>query len=216
MNVNEVLLRLRYRFDVVPRGKGEHPPDFAYPKQVHGTEILYAREPGRVGLGDGVYTDVTGLRVGVSTADCLPVLLAFYNEGGVKGVAALHAGWRGLFARIIREGVRLPGMEDSRILAFLGPAIAIDAFEVGPEVREDLAASGLPDWERAVRRGRDDRFHIDLRALAVAELRGLGIPQDAIFSLETCTKTNPLWPSYRRDGREMMGHLWSSISYVAI
>ena len=71
------------------------------------------------------------------TADCLPVL--FCDRDGTR-VAAAHAGWRGLAGGVLESALRAMGVAPDRVLAWLGPAIEQDAFEVGPEVREQFIA----------------------------------------------------------------------------
>ena len=129
----------------------------------------------------------------VLTADCLPLLLA-----GPDGVAAVHAGWRGLADGVIEAAVRALSPSPGRIHAWLGPAIGQRAFEVGPEVRAafvdaDPAAAGC------FIAGRGDRWHADLYALARLRLTALGV--HAISGGEWCTSDDAAqFHSYRRDG----------------
>ena len=129
----------------------------------------------------------------VLTADCLPLLLA-----GPDGVAAVHAGWRGLADGVIEAAVRALSPSPGRIHAWLGPAIGQRAFEVGPEVRAafvdaDPAAAGC------FIAGRGDRWHADLYALARLRLTALGV--HAISGGDRCTFEDAAqFHSYRRDG----------------
>jgi len=89
--------------------------------------------------GDGLMTDVTGLLLGVQTADCVPVLLA---DTRTRAVAAFHAGWRGTLARIVERGVGTMqlryGSRPKDLVAAIGPAIGACCFAVGEEVRFDF------------------------------------------------------------------------------
>ena len=129
----------------------------------------------------------------VLTADCLPLLLA-----GPDGVAAVHAGWRGLADGVIEAAVRALSPSPGRIHAWLGPAIGQRAFEVGPEVRAAFVDAD-PAAARCFIAGRGDRWHADLYALARLRLTALGV--HAISGGNGCTFEDAAqFHSYRRDG----------------
>ncbi|GAB0149813.1 MULTISPECIES: peptidoglycan editing factor PgeF [Marichromatium] len=131
----------------------------------------------------------------VLTADCLPLLLC--DREGTR-VAAVHAGWRGLADGVIERAVAALAIAPSRLLAWLGPAIGPDAFEVGPEVRERFVDLD-PAAADAFRRGRDDRWLADLFVLARQRLVGAGVT--AVYGGDLCTHIDPQrFFSYRRDG----------------
>lgn len=73
---------------------------FASSHQVHGTEILYATEAGRYMGHDALITNKPGLLVGVTVADCVPILI---YDPAHKAVAAIHAGWRGTVVVLSRK-----------------------------------------------------------------------------------------------------------------
>lgn len=104
--------------------------------QVHSAEVVVADAPWRLDArphADAIVTRVTGLAVGVSTADCGPILFAD-AVAGVVGAA--HAGWRGAFTGVIEATVAAMervGAERTRIVAALGPLIRQANYEVGPE-----------------------------------------------------------------------------------
>jgi len=146
---------------------------------------------------DAVWTDRPNTPCAVLTADCLPVLLC--DRAGTR-VAAVHAGWRGLAAGVIERavgGLCLDSAAD--VIAWLGPAIGPDAFEVGQEVRDqflimDAGASS------AFRPSPNGRWLADLYVLARRRLRGLGVREIHGGGLCTHTDTERFF-SYRRDGR---------------
>ncbi|NDU86475.1 MAG: hypothetical protein G3H99_07660, partial [Ferrovum sp.] len=86
-----------------------------------------------VACADAVVTRRDGVGCGVLTADCLPVLFCHTRE---PVVAAAHAGWRGLVDGVLEAALEAMEVERNGILAWLGPAIGPDSFEVGAEVRE--------------------------------------------------------------------------------
>ena len=129
------------------------------PHQVHGTEVLRVKQSvpweGMADNFEGVdalITDVMGICIGVSTADCIPVLL--YDEAH-HAAAAIHAGWRGTVKRIVKKAVE--SMHDSfgtrpeELQAVIGPGISLESFEVGDEVYDQFQKEGFP-MERIARR----------------------------------------------------------------
>jgi YfiH family protein len=137
---------------------------------------------------DGQATALADVAPIVLVADCLPVVLL-----GGGAVAALHAGWRGLAAGVLGEGVQaareLGG--GGPLAAAIGPAVGPCCYEVGDEVRAAFASDG-PD----VVAGRN----IDLKAIAARRLREAGV--DDVHDVALCTMCTPpeLFFSHRRDG----------------
>ncbi len=164
-------------------------------RQVHGRAVTRAGEGASRVTADAAIADRPGRVCVVLTADCLPVLLC--DRAG-ECVAAVHAGWRGLAAGIIEATVAQLGRTPSELIAWLGPAIGPDAFEVGPEVRARFLATD-PGAVVAFRAGRADRWLADIYQLAQRCLRALGI--ERIYGGELCTYSDPRrFFSYRRDG----------------
>lgn len=144
------------------------------------TEILHAK--------DAVVTAVPHLCIGVSTADCVPVLM--YDS--VKGiVAAVHAGWRGTVAHIVEKTlsamVERYSISPADVRAVIGPSISLDAFEVGDEVYEAFAAAAFP-MERIARR-MGGKWHIDLWEANRLQLLACGVPAASIEVSGVCTYT---------------------------
>lgn len=192
-----------------------------YLSQVHGTaSVVLARAP-RAGdatlEADGCATATPGVVCLIRVADCLPVLL---TDAGGSAVAAAHAGWRGLAQGVLERNVATLAALQARVaqgealaradrtIAWLGPCIGPDAFEVGPEVREAFMAHD-PAAGACFRPGaRDDRWLADLPGLARQRLRALGITR--IYgndgSAGWCTVDNASrFFSHRRDGTRLGG-----------
>ena len=137
---------------------------------------------------DGVVTSLRGLAVGVSTADCIPLIMVDPVAGVI---AAIHAGWRGAVGGIVEAGVdameRL-GADVSRIRTYFGPAICVDCFEVGEEV-----AVRFPE-ECIVRFSDGRRPHVDLPAYVRRELLRCGLSPENVghFDNHLCTRCHPL------------------------
>jgi YfiH family protein len=125
--------------------------------------------------------------VGVRVADCVPLLVADDASGDV---AAIHAGWRGVVAGVVKAGVEL--LAGKRLVAAIGPCIGACCFEVGRDVGERIGFVVREDGEKV---------YVDLRAAVRAQLRALGVSDDRIEDVPGCTKHEPArFHSFRRDG----------------
>lgn len=180
-------------------------------RQEHGCNVVHAAVPARVEddvEADGIWSDRPGTVCAVMTADCLPVLFCD-GEGAV--VAAAHAGWRGLAAGILEATVAALPVSPPQLLAWLGPAIGPDAFEVGAEVRAAFVGR-QPEARLAFSRGRRaDSFFADLYVLARLRLAAAGVHQ--VYGGDLCTHTDAQrFFSYRRDGAcgRMASMIWLS------
>jgi YfiH family protein len=164
-------------------------------KQVHGVAVVDAARAGTEPEADGAFATQPGAVCAVLTADCLPVLLC--NRAGTK-VAALHAGWRGLAGGVMEAGVKAMGVAGSELLAWLGPAIGPEEFEVGPAVRTAFIQHDA-QAAQAFRAAREGKFLADIYQLARQRLQRLGVA--AVYGGGFCTVTEGArFFSYRRDG----------------
>ena len=133
------------------------------------------------------------------TADCLPVL--FCNRQGTQ-VAAAHAGWRGLCQGILRKTLAR-FTQPKQVMAYLGPAIGPDKFEVGAEVLQAFiegaqTAQQIAAIQTAFMPTQQGKYLADLYALARAELMSCGL--SAIYGGDYCTLTDTeRFYSYRRE-----------------
>ena len=147
------------------------PAEPAWLEQVHGTAVADAERAAAGVCADASIARRPGVVCAVQTADCLPVLLC--NDSSSVVVAA-HAGWRGLAAGVLEQAVRATGEPPASLLAFLGPAIGPQAFEVGPEVRDAFVAQA-PAAAEAFTPGSGERWQADLCALARQRLAAAGV-----------------------------------------
>lgn len=167
----------------------------AWLQQVHGVQVVEA-DPLKVLEADASWTATSGVACLVLTADCLPVL---FCDRGATRVAAAHAGWRGLAAGVLEETVRTLALPGDQLLAWLGPAIGPQAFEVGPEVREaflDVHAQAAVAFVPSPNSG---RYMADIYQLARIRLAACGVT--AVYGGGGCTFTDPRFYSYRRTPR---------------
>jgi hypothetical protein len=192
-------LRTQLRLDHLARGY-----------QVHGRTVLCVRTDADISTrdsatgqppsqADGHVTPTRGIGVMVLAADCLPVALA-----GNRAVAMVHAGWRGITAGVLEEGVRaLRELSDAHagagdteeqdagaeITAVVGPGAGPCCYEVGPEVH--AAFGGVH---------RDRRGHIDLKAIARDRLLVAGVTE--VLDANVCTICDERLFSHRREGTD--------------
>ncbi len=168
------------------------------PHQVHGTEVfqvesglvhqpLSQRQALLEGI-DAVMTDVTALCIGVSTADCIPVLL---YDPEHHCAAAVHAGWRGTVARIVQKTLRrmtdVYGTNPLQVRTVIGPGISRKNFEVGPEVYEAFQQGGFSMERLATRHPKTGKWHIDLPLCNRLQLEDDGVPAQNIHDCGICT-----------------------------
>jgi YfiH family protein len=148
-----------------------------------------------VGPADAAFTRRRGRACAILTADCLPIVLAT-DSGNL--VAAAHAGWRGLAGGVIEATVKAIEVPPERLMAWLGPAIGPEHFEVGAEVREALVKGDL-GAEAAFAPNARGRFMADLGKLARRRLAALGVSR--IYGGGHCTYARKeRYFSHRRDG----------------
>jgi YfiH family protein len=164
-------------------------------EQVHGTGIIELPYAGpRPPQADGSFSRAVGEVCTVMTADCLPVLLCD-KQGTV--VAAAHAGWRGLAAGVIEKTIAAMAVAPDSLLAWLGPAIGPQAFEVGEDVVQAFVADNK-DARLAFQQTSQDRWLADIYQLARLRLGTMGVGN--ISGGEFCTfQDSDRFYSFRRD-----------------
>lgn len=163
--------------------------------QVHGTYVAQASGYSGVCDADASVADAVNQVCTVMTADCLPVL--FCNTQGTK-VAAAHAGWRGLLDGVLENTVNEFEQAD-QVMAWLGPAIGPEAFEVGQEVKDAFTANNPASAACFKPSNNANKWLADLYSLARLRLQSVGVKQ--VYGGEFCTFTDESrFFSYRRDG----------------
>lgn len=179
-------------------------------QQVHGTKSVNLDEHDCTSPceGDAAFSRCPGVICTVLVADCLPILLC--DRAGAV-VAVIHAGWRGMAEGIIERTVSAIGKLNTPLMAWLGPAIGPDHFEVGEEVRKTFIehdeTSALAFISRSPRN--NGKWLADLFLLARQRLTNAGVAE--IYGGGECTFSDPArFFSYRRDGKtgRMAGLIW--------
>jgi YfiH family protein len=168
--------------------------------QIHSATAVVAEKPwtrAEAPRADAIVTRTPGLAVGVTVADCGPVLLAD-DAAGVVG--AVHAGWKGALAGVIEAAVaameRL-GAERARIAAAIGPLIRQPSYEVGAEFVESFRAADPKNARFFTAAARADRALFDLPGFLAARLQQAGIEAVDDLGLDTYADEARFF-SYRR------------------
>ncbi|WP_149536011.1 peptidoglycan editing factor PgeF [Siccirubricoccus phaeus] len=186
-------------------------------KQVHGPEVAVVEEGWAEGQGpaaDAMVTRRPGLALGIVTADCAPVLFA---EPAAGVIGAAHAGWRGAVGGVLEATVAAMealGARRDRLLVAIGPCIGRESYEVGPDLREAVLASG-PGHDRCFVPGRREaRWQFDLPGYCATRLAALGLAGIAALGRDTLAEEARFFSHRRRTlaGGGPIGHQLSAIA----
>lgn len=184
--------------------------------QVHSPDTAIVSGPfaGEKPKADAMATRTPGLALGISTADCGPVLFA---DAEARVIGAAHAGWRGAFTGVLEstlEAMESLGARRARIIAVLGPTISKAAYEVGPEFVERFMAADAGHQRYFAPSGKEGHALFDLPALIGARLQAAGVGEFVDLGLCTYTDEKRFF-SYRRTthrGEPDYGRLISAIA----
>ncbi len=172
----------------------------ATPYQHHSADVVVVDEPwvrAEAPKADGLVTARRGVAIGITTADCAPVLFADV-DGGVIGAA--HAGWRGALGGVTDEVVsqmEVLGGKRERIAAAVGPTISPTNYEVGPEFREAFVLQNPAHEHFFGPSERPDHFMFDLPGYLEWRLKCIGL--GTVERLGLCTYADEeRFFSYRR------------------
>ncbi|MCB1993619.1 MAG: peptidoglycan editing factor PgeF [Geminicoccaceae bacterium] len=199
---------------VAALGQADHPLLIA--RQVHGTRcaiVEAAFDPLAPPEADALATATPGLVLGVTTADCAPVLFA---DPAAGVVAAAHAGWRGAKDGILEatvEAMRRLGAVPGRTVAAIGPCIAVASYEVGAEFETAFLAAE-PESRRFFRAVAAGQRHFDLAGYCVDRLARAGIATVERLDRDTCAEAEDFF-SYRRATRDGERHFGLQVAAIS-
>ena len=162
--------------------------------QMHGDRVVEAKPTSRIPEADASFARSPGVVCAVLTADCLPVFLC---DGQGTMVAAAHAGWRGLASGILTRAVEALPASPLELMAYLGPAIGAQAFEVGADVRQAFINVWSVCDEAFTPHGK--KWLANLYQLARLQLAAAGVTRVNGGGLCTFTDRDRFF-SHRRDG----------------
>jgi len=183
------------------------PAEPVWLEQIHSNRAVEALDTGLLHQADASFSNHAGVVCAVMTADCLPLLVC--SKDGLQ-VAAIHAGWRGLLAGVIRNTLIAMDVEarNKDLLVWLGPAIGPDCFEVGAEVREAFLEKSVA-FNNGFKQQGKGKWLADIYQLARIELAALDIVE--VYGGSYCTFTDhERFYSYRRDAQtgRMASLIW--------
>ena len=162
--------------------------------QTHTTKIVCADQLQTLVEADASYTQEKQCVCVVLTADCLPILLC---DAKGDSIAAIHGGWRGLLNGILENS--LAKLPKSRLMAWLGPAIGPQCFEVGAEVRAAFLAKNAM-FSAAFELQKNQKYLADIYLIARLILNKAGVTE--VYGGQFCTVTDTeRFFSYRRTGQ---------------
>ena len=192
-NVRENRARMAAALSVAPER-------FVTTYQVHSPEVVTVETPWPLSerpRADAMVTHTRGIALGVSTADCGPVLLA---DGDAGVIGAAHAGWRGALAGVLEATIAAMealGAKRAHMVAAAGPMIRQESYEVGPDLVERFFVADRDNARFFVPASRPGHSMFDLPGYITARLWRAGISQ--VEDLALCTYADPArFFSYRR------------------
>lgn len=134
---------------------------------------------------DALTTNVRDICIGVSTADCIPIII---YDPEHHAAATVHAGWRGTVKRIAQKAIASMALSyqsrPQNLYAVIGPGISLEAFEVGDDVYNEFDSAG---FDMSTISSRRDKWHIDLKECNLQQLIQTGLVKDKITVSPICT-----------------------------
>ena len=178
--------------------------NIAFTDQIHSSQVEIVRQPGIYSKSDGLITAEKDIFLVIQTADCFPV---FLYDPRTEVVAAVHCGWRSVFAGIIENTVTLMHtrfqIDPQNLLTGIGPGLQKECFEIRADVYEqvqEIYLSAYPEHGKRL---------FDLQKMIIDKLIKQGVRPENIENVGHCTKCDEaLFYSFRRDGQRsgrMMG-----------
>lgn len=159
------------------------------PIQKHTDKVLYLDHSMEPRIADAVVTDRRGVLIGIQTADCVPVLLHDPKQGVV---GAVHAGWRGTAAGILKRTISFMAerfaCRTENLLVAIGPGIRGCCYEVDHEVYDAVSrATGAGAYHEK----KGGKYHLDLAVANKLQALSDGVPGSNIWTSTDCTFCNP-------------------------
>lgn len=188
--------------------------------QVHGDDIKTVSSAEDVSETeakfDGLVSDMSGILIGVKTADCVPVLI---GDPKKRAFAAVHAGWRGTVQSIVGKAVERMkaeyGTDPADLICAIGPAATCSNYEIGQDVIDAFGAS-FAGSGRFFTPTREGHALVDLHLANREQLTGAGVSDENIHTAPFCTMDRPdLFFSYRLE-KKLYGKTGRLLSVIGL
>jgi YfiH family protein len=162
-------------------------------KQTHSANLNYAEFPGHFDDSDGIYTDKKNIFLTIKAADCIPIFL-YEPDRGI--IAAVHSGWKGthkkILTKMISELKNKFNINPGNLIAFIGPGISQENYEVSEEIASDFSDKDVMSYQ--------GRFYLDLKMNNYFQMVNAGLNQENIEISPYCTfENNDKFFSYRKE-----------------
>jgi YfiH family protein len=184
----------------------------AFVEQKHTNKVIITNDYNSYCIADAQVTNKPNIALAVVTADCVPILLA---DDENKVIASVHAGWRGARADIIKEAVtKMKGLGAKNIIAFIGPCIRQESYEVDSNFYQDFISESESYKKFFIPGNKPDYFMFDLPSYVKSKLNDLNIEEIFDTNRNTYEEEDKFF-SFRRtthNPNSPMGNLVSAIT----
>lgn len=183
-------------------------PDVVRPVQTHSCNIAIIEADGAIPNlddTDAIICMAEGMKIGVRTADCVPVVVCAPD---IRAVAAIHAGWKGSLGCVVDKTLKRLmslGADPSLAEAAFGPSICGDCYEISTDLADRFSDKGYYDCFVSGR-------HIDLESVNRKQLLAAGILAERIHPKRFCTFESEFLPSWRRSPTDRRLLTWISLT----
>lgn len=203
--LNHFIFQQLFDKAITPSSKRLEDLSIQWLDQVHGNEVVTVTCVDKQAMvADASITRQRNIALAIMTADCLPILLS-HKTG--EEIAAIHGGWRPLAGNIVAKTIAKMHSKPADIVAWLGPCIGKDAFEVGEEVKQAFTQVE-EGFNNAFVMQDNGKYLADLHQIARLQLASLGVTN--IASLAKCTyQETDTYYSYRK--QQITGRMASVI-----
>ena len=216
-------------YELFGKATGLRPENMVMAKQTHTTNVLRVNES-HMGMGivrernfddiDGLITDCPGVVLVTAYADCVPL---YFVDTVHKAIGLSHSGWRGTVNNM--AGVTVNKMEKefgtnpADLVAFVGPSICVNCYEVGADVADEFAKaykSEVFDGILSIKDEKNMKFRLNLHEANRKNLLNAGLAPDNIMVTDVCTCCNPEILYSHRASRGLRGGLCGFLQIIEI